>query len=101
MIQLCICTYVNFRYDAIEFKKVSWPPKNDDDGISDDNPLSTIQLKDDIPLNDEAFRPVGTYKAAPTIYAEQPAPLTEDVWPPPEPLGMKLFSILPIFFAFF
>jgi len=49
--------------------------------------LTAVHLKDEITLNDEALRPTGTYKAAPTIYAEQPAALNEDVWPPPEPTG--------------
>lgn len=67
-----------------QFKKVTWPPKDGDENVHNDDPLSSVQLKDEIPLNDEAFRPTGTYKAAPTIYAEQPAPLSEEVWPPPE-----------------
>lgn len=74
-----------------EFKKVTWPPSNDDDSNANDNPSATIHLKDEMMMNDEAFLPTGTYKAAPTIYAEQPAPLNEDVWPPPEPIG-KLFG---------
>jgi len=68
-----------------QFKKVSWPPKDGIESQPDANQLTAIHLKDEIPLNDDAFRPTGTYKAAPTIYAEQPAALNEDVWPPPEP----------------
>jgi len=67
-----------------QFKKVTWPPKDGEEMNKDGDPMTVVQLKDDIPLNDEAFRPTGTYKAAPTIYAEQPAALSEDVWPPPE-----------------
>jgi len=67
-----------------KFKKVTWPPKDGEENEDKDNPQATVQLKDEMSLNDEAWKPTGTYKAAPTIYAEQPAQLNEDVWPPPE-----------------
>ncbi|OXA37957.1 nucleolin [Folsomia candida] len=66
-----------------KFKKVSWPPK-DDESQPVDQPVSLVQLQDEMQMNDERWKPCGTYKAAPTIYAEQPAQLNEDVWPPPE-----------------
>jgi hypothetical protein len=73
---------------------VTWPPKGDEEEEDKDTPLATVQLKDDMPMNDERWKPTGTYKAAPTIYAEQPAQLNEDVWPPPEPFGKHLFKKL-------
>lgn len=66
---------------------MTWPPKDGDNTKPEDTGATSIQLKNDFPLNEEALRPTGTYKAAPTIYAEQPAGLSEDVWPPPEPIG--------------
>lgn len=79
---------------------MTWPPKGGDDGEQINDPTTSIQLKEEAPQNDEAFRPIGTYKAAPTIYAEQPAALSEDVWPPPEPTGrlMKMFGFVINFF---
>jgi len=67
-----------------EYKKVTWPPQGDDDERDSESPTQTIQLRDEIPLNDEAMRPIGTYKAAPPVYAENPDNLGE-VWPPVAP----------------
>jgi len=93
-----ILTY-ELSFFSTEFKKVTWPPKDGDDEGQKDNPQATVQLKDEMALNDEAWKPTGTYKAAPTIYAEQPAQLNEDVWPPPEPMGKKVQSVLVSFQA--
>jgi len=65
---------------------VTWPPTEDDGPREVAPPPTNVQLLNDIPLNDDAWRPTGTYKASPTVYAEEPEELPE-VWPPPEPIN--------------
>jgi len=68
-----------------KFKKVTWPPEGYDEEKEIAPPPSHVPLLEDIPLNDEAWRPVGTYKATPTVYAEEPEEI-DNSWPPPEPI---------------
>jgi len=77
----------------VEFKKVTWPPKVDEPEEKD-LPVTTITLKDEMPLNDTAMLPVGTYKAAPTVYADEPDEFPEEIWPPPVPPSEKKVLVL-------
>jgi len=70
-----------------KFKKVTWPPEGDDEQNQIAPPPAGVQLLDDIPLNDDAWRPTGTYKLTPTVYAEEPDNFQPDIWPPPEPIN--------------
>jgi hypothetical protein len=68
------------------FKKVSWPPQRDEDE-KDIAPPPDVQLLDQIPINDDAMYQINdTYKASPTVYAEEPE-VMEESWPPPEPMN--------------
>ena len=65
---------------------MTWPPTEDDGPHEVAPPPTNVQLLDDIPLNDDRWKPTGTYLANPSVYAEEPEELPE-VWPPPEPIS--------------
>lgn len=69
-----------------KFKKVTWPPPGYEEEKQIEPPPSHVPLLDDIPLNPTRWTPTGTYKASPTVYAEDPEEL-DTAWPPPEPIG--------------
>ena len=78
---ICHCLTV-----CVAFKKVTWPPAGYEEE-PDIAPPPSQQLMDKIPLNDTAMKINKDYKLLPGVYAEEPAELPEDVWPPPEPIS--------------
>jgi len=69
------------------FKKVSWPPHRDEVDNEVEPPPSN-PLLEQIPINEDAMYQLNeTYKASPTVYAEEPDAM-EEVWPPPEPINL-------------